>query len=67
MLRSNKTWPTAIEAVASGEGDLDVLATDHHGLDDAETPLSRRPAPTTLKSMVHPGRRPLTRTLGPGA
>ncbi|QPL05078.1 MULTISPECIES: NAD(P)-dependent alcohol dehydrogenase [Actinomyces] len=56
IFRYNNTWPTAIELVASGKVDLDRLATDHYGLDEAETPLSCGPAPTTLKSMVHPGR-----------
>ena len=56
VFRYNNTWPTAIELVASGTVDLDILATDHYGLDEAETPLSATPAPTTLKAMVHPGR-----------
>lgn len=56
IFRYNNTWPTAIELVASGKVDLDALATDHYGLDDAEKPLRDKPAPTTMKSMVHPGR-----------
>ncbi|MCL3777168.1 MULTISPECIES: NAD(P)-dependent alcohol dehydrogenase [unclassified Actinomyces] len=56
VFRYHNTWPTAIELVASGKVDLDRLATDHYALDDAETPLSTRPGPTTLKAMVHPGR-----------
>lgn len=56
IFRYNNTWPTAIELVASGKVNLDRLATDHYGLDEAETPLKVKPAPTTLKSMVHPGR-----------
>ncbi|MDO4900827.1 NAD(P)-dependent alcohol dehydrogenase [Actinomyces sp.] len=56
IFRYHNTWPTAIEMVASGKVDLDSLATDHYGLADAETPLRDRPAPTTLKSMVHPQR-----------
>lgn len=56
IFRYNNTWPTAIELVASGAVDLDRLATDHYGLDDAEIPLRDKPAPTTLKAMVHPGR-----------
>ncbi|WP_136314119.1 NAD(P)-dependent alcohol dehydrogenase [Actinomyces procaprae] len=56
IFRYNNTWPTAIELVSSGRVDLDSLATDHYGLADAETPLRDRPAPTTLKSMVHPQR-----------
>ncbi|SDN31836.1 NAD(P)-dependent alcohol dehydrogenase [Actinomyces ruminicola] len=56
IFRYNNTWPTAIELVASGKVDLDALATDHYGLADAEIPLRDKPAPTTLKSMVHPQR-----------
>ncbi|ETJ06257.1 MAG: L-iditol 2-dehydrogenase, partial [Actinomyces urogenitalis DORA_12] len=56
IFRYNNTWTTAIELVASGKVNLDRLATDHYGLDEAETPLKVKPAPTTLKSMVHPGR-----------
>ncbi|WP_136192583.1 NAD(P)-dependent alcohol dehydrogenase [Actinomyces procaprae] len=56
IFRYHNTWPTAIELVASGKVDLDSLATDHYGLADAEIPLRDRPAPTTLKSMVHPQR-----------
>ncbi|RAX18873.1 NAD(P)-dependent alcohol dehydrogenase [Actinomyces sp. Z5] len=56
IFRYNNTWPTAIELVSSGRVDLDALATDHYGLADAETPLRDKPAPTTLKSMVHPQR-----------
>ena len=56
VFRYNNTWPTAIGLVASGRVDLDRLATDHYGLDDAEIPLRDEPAPATLKSMVHPQR-----------
>lgn len=56
VFRYNNTWPTAIDLVASGKVNLDRLATDHYGLGEAETPLKVKPAPTTLKSMVHPGR-----------
>ncbi|WP_103062315.1 NAD(P)-dependent alcohol dehydrogenase [Actinomyces qiguomingii] len=56
VFRYNNTWPTAIELVTSGKVDLDSLATDHYGLADAEVPLRGKPAPTTLKSMVHPQR-----------
>lgn len=56
VFRYNNTWPTAIRLVASGAVDLDALATDHYGLAEAEIPLRDKPAPTSLKSMVHPQR-----------
>lgn len=56
VFRYNNTWPAGIDLVASGKVDLDRLATDHYGLDDAEIPLRDKPAATTLKTMVHPGR-----------
>ncbi|MDU0347708.1 NAD(P)-dependent alcohol dehydrogenase [Actinomyces sp. MRS3W] len=56
IFRYHNTWPTGIELVASGTVDLDRLATDHYGLADVEIPLRDKPAPTTLKSMVHPQR-----------
>lgn len=56
IFRYNNTWPTAIDLVARGLIDLDCLATDHYSLDEAEVPLRDKPAPTTMKAMVHPCR-----------
>lgn len=53
--RYANTWPTAIELVASGGVDLDVLVTGHYGLDEVEQALTAaRRDPTTVKAVVRP-------------
>ena len=52
------TWPTAIALAASGRIELDRLVTGHFGLDDVEGALTAsRTDETTIKPIVHPGRR----------
>jgi L-iditol 2-dehydrogenase len=54
--RYANTWPTAIDLVASGRVDLDVLVTGHYGLDDVEQALTAaRRDPATVKPVVRPG------------
>lgn len=55
--RYANTWPTAIELVASGAVDLDVLVTGHYALEDAEAALTAaRSDPTAIKTVVTPHR-----------
>jgi L-iditol 2-dehydrogenase len=54
--RYANTWPTAIDLVASGRVDLDVLVTGHFGLDEVEQALTAaRRDPATVKPVVRPG------------
>jgi L-iditol 2-dehydrogenase len=53
--RYANTWPTAIELVASGRVDLDLLVTGHYGLADVEDALTApRRDPATVKAIVRP-------------
>jgi L-iditol 2-dehydrogenase len=53
--RYANTWPTAIDLVASGRVDLDLLVTGHYGLDDVEQALTAaRRDPATVKPVVRP-------------
>jgi Threonine dehydrogenase and related Zn-dependent dehydrogenases len=56
VFRYANTWPTAIELVRSGKVDLDSMVTGHFGLADVEAALRSTSDPSTLKSVVHPGR-----------
>lgn len=56
VFRYANTWPTAIALVESGKVDLDALVTGHFGLDDVEGALRSTASPSTLKSVVNPGR-----------
>lgn len=56
VFRYANTWPTAIELVAKGLIDLDVLVTHTFGLDEVEGALSAGRLPGALKAVVEPWR-----------
>lgn len=56
VFRYANTWPTAIEMVASGKVDLDILVTGQFGLDEVEDALNAGKNPGQLKAIVYPGR-----------
>lgn len=56
VFRYTNTWPLAIQLVADGKVDLDVLVTGRFPLADAEAALQAGKAPGQLKSIVFPGR-----------
>lgn len=56
VFRYANTWPLAIQLVAEGKVDLDVLVTAHFGLSEAEAALQAGKEPGQLKAVVHPGR-----------
>lgn len=54
--RYARTWPVAIDLVASGRVDLDALVTGHHRLDEVEKALTAaRTDPASVKVVVRPG------------
>jgi L-iditol 2-dehydrogenase len=55
VFRYANTWPTAIELVASGKVDLDILVTHKFGLDEVEAALNSAKLPGALKAIVNPG------------
>lgn len=57
VFRYANTWPAAIELVRAGLVDLDALVTGRYGLDDVRAALDSTHEPTSLKSLVEPGRR----------
>ena len=54
--RYANTWPTAIELVASGRVNLDVLVTHAFGLDEVQDALMAGRLPGALKAVVEPWR-----------
>ena len=56
VFRYANTWPTAIELVRSGRVDLDSMVTGHFPLREVELALQSTSQPTTMKSMVNPGK-----------
>jgi len=56
VFRYANTWPLAIELVASGAVDLDVLVTSAFGLAEAEQALNAGREPGQMKIVVYPGR-----------
>lgn len=56
VFRYANTWPTAIELVASGRVNLDVLVTHTFGLDEVEGALMAGRLPGALKAVVEPWR-----------
>ncbi|GAA4489430.1 NAD(P)-dependent alcohol dehydrogenase [Microbacterium panaciterrae] len=56
VFRYANTWPTAIDLVASGRIDLDVLVTKRFGLDEVEQALLAGREPGALKAVVQPWR-----------
>lgn len=55
VFRYTNTWPLAIQLVAEGKIDLDVLVTGKFPLDDAEAALNAAQQPGQLKAIVYPG------------
>lgn len=56
VFRYANTWPLAIQLVADGKVNLDVLVTGHFGLSEAEAALQAGKEPGQLKAVVHPSR-----------
>ncbi len=56
VFRYANTWPIAIDLVASGKVDLDVLVTGRYSLAEAEQALTAGRQPGQLKAIVYPGR-----------
>lgn len=56
VFRYTNTWPLAIQLVAEGKVDLDVLVTGRFPLAGAEDALRAGKTPGQLKSIVFPGR-----------
>ncbi|GAB3275369.1 NAD(P)-dependent alcohol dehydrogenase [Sinomonas notoginsengisoli] len=56
VFRYTNTWPLAIQLVADGKVDLDVLVTGRFGLDQAEDALNAGRQPGQLKAVVYPGK-----------
>jgi L-iditol 2-dehydrogenase len=55
VFRYANTWPLAIDLVASGRVDLDVLVTGKFPLAYAEAALNAGKEPGAMKSIVYPG------------
>jgi len=56
VFRYTNTWPLAIQLLADGKVDLDVLVTGRYGLEQSETALRSGSTPGQLKAVVYPGR-----------
>ncbi|MFJ4171019.1 NAD(P)-dependent alcohol dehydrogenase [Paenarthrobacter sp. NPDC089714] len=56
VFRYTNTWPLAIQLLADGKVDLDILVTGKFGLDEAEAALRAGKETGQLKAMVYPGR-----------
>lgn len=56
VFRYVNTWPTAIDLVASGKIDLDVLVTGRFGLADTEAALNAGKIPGQMKAIIFPRR-----------
>lgn len=55
VFRYANTWPLAIDLVASGRVDLDVLVTGRFPLAEAEAALTSGKQPGQMKAIVYPG------------
>lgn len=56
VFRYANTWPLAIDLVASGKVDLDVLVSGRFPLAEAEDALTSGRLPGQMKAIVYPGR-----------
>jgi L-iditol 2-dehydrogenase len=56
VFRYVNTWPTAIDLVASGKINLDVLVTGRFGLADTEAALKAGKIPGQMKAIIFPRR-----------
>ncbi|MCU1521156.1 MAG: sorbitol dehydrogenase [Arthrobacter sp.] len=56
VFRYTNTWPLAIQLIADGKVDLDILVTGKFNLSDSEAALNAGKQPGQLKAVVYPGR-----------
>ncbi|RKO26151.1 NAD(P)-dependent alcohol dehydrogenase [Pseudarthrobacter phenanthrenivorans] len=56
VFRYTNTWPLAIQLIADGKVDLDVLVTGRFALAESEEALNAGKQPGQLKAIVYPGR-----------
>ena len=56
VFRYTNTWPLAIQLIADGKVDLDILVTGRFALADSEEALKAGKQPGQLKAVVYPGR-----------
>jgi L-iditol 2-dehydrogenase len=56
VFRYANTWPLAIDLVASGRVDLDVLVTGRFSLSETEAALNAAKRPGQMKAIVYPAR-----------
>ncbi len=56
VFRYTNTWPLAIELLAEGKVDLDILVTGKFALAESEAALKAGKQPGQLKAVVYPGR-----------
>ncbi|WP_163167745.1 NAD(P)-dependent alcohol dehydrogenase [Arthrobacter sp. Alg241-R88] len=56
VFRYTNTWPLAIQLIADGKVDLDILVTGKFSLSESEEALKAGKQPGQLKAVVYPGR-----------
>ncbi len=56
VFRYTNTWPLAIQLIADGKVDLDILVTGKFSLSESEDALKAGKQPGQLKAVVYPGR-----------
>ncbi|MBD1543038.1 NAD(P)-dependent alcohol dehydrogenase [Arthrobacter sp. IA7] len=56
VFRYTNTWPLAIQLIADGKVDLDILVTGRFALAESEEALKAGKQPGQLKAVVYPGR-----------
>jgi len=56
VFRYTNTWPLAIQLIADGKVDLDILVTGRFALAESEDALKAGKQPGQLKAVVYPGR-----------
>jgi L-iditol 2-dehydrogenase len=56
VFRYTNTWPLAIQLIADGKVDLDILVTGRFALADSEQALNAGRQAGQLKAVVYPGR-----------
>ena len=56
VFRYTNTWPLAIQLIADGKVDLDILVTGRFALAESEEALKAGRQPGQLKAVVYPGR-----------
>jgi L-iditol 2-dehydrogenase len=56
VFRYTNTWPLAIQLIADGKVDLDILVTGRFALAESEQALTAGKQAGQLKAVVYPGR-----------